>query len=259
MTLRRCAISLTTVEKRFGAAPLGVQALQDISLEIKDGEFVAVVGSSGCGKSTLLRLVAGLIPATKGVVSVNGQPVDGPSDDVGIVFQNPVLLPWRTVWKNIRLQFDVRGRSVPDADARIHRLIELVGLTGFEKSLPYQLSGGMQQRVAMCRALVHNPSLLLMDEPFGALDAMTRENMNLELQRIWLETHKTALLITHSITEAVFLADRVIVMTPRPGRILEIVNIPLERPRSLDVFALPVAAEAVRHIRALMNARAEIG
>jgi NitT/TauT family transport system ATP-binding protein len=243
------------VSRDFEGAQHAVHALSNVSFEVAAREFVAVVGSSGCGKSTLLRIVAGLLDPSEGDVRVRGRPVQGPDEEVGIVFQNPVLLPWRTVWRNISLQLEARNRDSKAHSDEIRKLIDLTGLTGFEESLPYQLSGGMQQRVSMCRALVHDPSLLLMDEPFGALDALTREQMNLELQRIWLETGKTVLFITHSITEAVFLADRVVVMTPRPGRIREIVEVPIGRPRDLGIVRNPKFHEATDRIRALLNAR----
>lgn len=249
------AIALEGVSKAFEGRDRPVLALSDITLSVQDGEFVAVVGSSGCGKSTLLRIVAGLLSPSQGKVQVRNRPVQGPDAEVGIVFQSPVLLPWRNVWRNISLQLEARGRDARASAGKIAELIELTGLTGFERSLPYQLSGGMQQRVAMCRALVHDPSLLLMDEPFGALDALTREQMNLELQRIWMETGKTVLFITHSITEAVFLADRVAVMTPRPGRIQDVTEVPIERPRDLGILRDPRFHGAVEEVRGLMNAR----
>lgn len=249
------AISLQGVSREFEGAHHTVRALSNVSFEVAEREFVAIVGASGCGKSTLLRIVAGLLDPSEGEIRVRERAVRGPDEEVGIVFQNPVLLPWRNVWRNISLQLEARNRDARASADTIRKLIDLAGLTGFEESLPYQLSGGMQQRVSMCRALVHDPSLLLMDEPFGALDAMTREQMNLELQRIWIETGKTVLFITHSITEAVFLADRVVVMTPRPGRIREIVDVGIERPRDLGVMRNPKFHEAADRIRSLLNAR----
>ncbi|WP_245163392.1 ABC transporter ATP-binding protein [Bradyrhizobium vignae] len=211
--------------------------LRDIQLEVRAGEFVAIVGASGCGKSTLLRLVGGLMAPTGGQILIGGKVVTEPSPGIGIVFQTPVLLPWRTVQENVQLPIDIQ-RSGKEPK-RIGKLLTLVGLHGFEHRRPYELSGGMQQRVALCRALVTDPSLLLMDEPFGALDALTREQMNLELQRVWMETGKTVVLITHSITESVMLADRVVVMTPRPGRIQEIIEIGLPRPRDFSCLRAP--------------------
>ena len=248
------AIVVKNVSKIFKAGDAEIHALQEIDLHIAAGRFVAVVGSSGCGKSTLLRLLGGLLPATGGEIWVQGNKVQGPDPETGIVFQTPVLLPWRTVEQNIRLPLDIRGREHAGKAGGIQDLIRLVGLEGFEKRMPYELSGGMQQRVALCRALIHDPSLLLMDEPFGALDALTREQMNLELQRIWLQTGKTVFFITHSIMEAIFLADEVVVMTPRPGRVREIVPVDLPRPRSFASMRDPAFHAASDRVRSLMNA-----
>ncbi|WP_439402569.1 ABC transporter ATP-binding protein [Bradyrhizobium sp. DASA03068] len=245
-------ITVHRVSKAFGVGKGSIEALRDIDLEVSAGEFVAIVGASGCGKSTLLRLVGGLMAPTNGQVRIGGKVVREPSPGIGIVFQTPVLLPWRTVQQNVQLPLDIQ-RSGKEL-TRIAELLALVGLRGFEHSRPYELSGGMQQRVALCRALVTNPSLLLMDEPFGALDALTREQMNLELQRVWMETGKTVLLITHSITESVMLADRVVVMSPRPGRIQEIIEIGLPRPRDFSSLRDPEFHSACERIRMLMNA-----
>ena len=212
-------IRIKEVGKLFGGRGPVVTALQDISFDIGLGEFVAVVGPSGCGKSTLLRILAGLIPTSSGTVWFGDRKLEGPRRDIGVVFQSPVLFPWRTVLGNVLLPADVQRLGREQMKRRALELLALVGLTGFEQRYPWELSGGMQQRVALVRALIHDPALLLMDEPFGALDAMTREQMNVELQRIWMERRKTVLFITHSTAEAVFLADRVMVMTPRPGRI----------------------------------------
>jgi len=213
-----------------------IEALTDAVFEIDEGELVTVVGPSGCGKSTLLKILAGILRRTTGEVRLRGRPVDGPSRDVGVVFQAPVLLPWRTVLQNVMLPVELQGRDRAHYETRARHYLRLVGLEGFESTYPNELSGGMQQRVGISRALVHDPALLLMDEPFGALDAMTREAMNVELLRIWAESGKTVLLVTHSIPEAVFLADRVIVMTPRPGRISEIIAVDLPRPRRLEII-----------------------
>jgi NitT/TauT family transport system ATP-binding protein len=233
-----------------------VPALAGISLEIHAGEFVTIVGQSGCGKTTLLKILAGLIPRSAGIVMLRGQPVDGPSRDIGIVFQDPVLLPWRTVLNNVLLPAQVLGLEARAARKRAVALLGLVGLEGFEDKYPHELSGGMRQRVAIARALVHDPSLLLMDEPFGALDAMTREFMNLELLRIWRESGKTIVFITHSIPEAVFLADRVLVMSARPGRVQQIVTVDLRRPRELDIMASDDFGVYAREIRHLFDAKA---
>ena len=227
-----------------------VESLKPLSFSIQAGEFVSVVGPSGCGKSTLLKMVAGLLPITSGTLTLDGQPINGPQKDVGIVFQSAVLLAWRTVFENIMLQAEMRHMPKEEATAKAKQLIEMAGLKGFEGKYPRQLSGGMQQRASICRALLHDPPLLLMDEPFGALDAMTREKMNLELQRIWMESKKTVLLITHSIPEAIFLSDRVIVMSERPGTIAAIYNIDLPRPRNLDVMGSPEFASYAKSIRA---------
>ena len=229
-----------------------IHALNDISLSVREREFVTVVGPSGCGKTTLLKILAGLVPATAGAVSVDGRPVAAPRRDIGIVFQNPVLLPWRTVMENVLLPAEVQGIPLAEARRRARDLLRMVGLADFEDKYPMELSGGMQQRAAISRALVSDPRLLLMDEPFGALDAMTREQMNLDLQRIWRESGKTVLLITHSIPEAVFLGDRVVVMTPRPGRIARMVDVALARPRSIDAMGDPVFGQLTSEIRRLL-------
>ncbi|MEZ2127845.1 MULTISPECIES: ABC transporter ATP-binding protein [unclassified Sinorhizobium] len=238
-------IQLNKVTKKFGA----FEALRPIDLSIRDGEFVSVVGPSGCGKSTLLRLVAGLAPITEGELLLAGNRIAGPQTDVGIVFQGAVLLAWRTIINNILLQAEMRSMNKAEARQRAEALIAMAGLKGFENKYPWQLSGGMQQRASICRALLHDPKVLLMDEPFGALDAMTREKMNVELQRIWLESKKTVLLITHSIPEAVYLSDRVVVMSERPGSIAAIYDIKLPRPRDLSVMASPEFASYTRTIR----------
>jgi NitT/TauT family transport system ATP-binding protein len=231
-----------------------VAALDSLNLSIAPGEFVTVVGPSGCGKSTLLKLFAGLILRTSGTLLLAGEPVDGPRRDIGMVFQAATLLDWRTVLQNVMLPVDVLGLDRRRYRERARDLLKLVGLSGFENKYPGELSGGMQQRVALTRSLIHDPTLLLMDEPFGALDALTRETMNLELQRIWMEAGKTVVLITHSISEAVFLGDRVAVMTSRPGRLAEIVPVELPRPRNLDVMVTPEFGGMVSHIRELLNA-----
>ncbi len=219
-----------------------VEALRDITLSVGQGELCALVGPSGCGKSTLLRLVAGLRGATTGRVSVAGRPVTRPLSEVGMVFQAPVLLKWRRVLDNVLLPAELAGREPRQYERRARDLLALVGLDGFADKLPRELSGGMQQRAALCRALLLDPPLLLMDEPFGALDAMTRDEMNVELLRVWGEgsrERKTVVFVTHSIPEAVFLADRVVVMTPRPGRVARIVSVDLARPRTVETRGSP--------------------
>jgi NitT/TauT family transport system ATP-binding protein len=230
-----------------------VNAIAGIDLAIDDGDFVCIVGPSGCGKSSFLRLVAGLDTVSAGVLTLSGAPVRGPSREVGIVFQNATLLPWMTVLENVGLPLRVGGRAGGD-DAFVHSLLAMVGLAGFADKYPYELSGGMQQRAAICRALVRDPKVLLMDEPFGALDALTRERMNVELQRIWQASRKTVLLITHSIAEAVFLGDRVVVMSPRPGRILEDFRVDLARPRNFsETTGDPEYLRLTRAIRTLLD------
>jgi len=250
-------IELRHVEQVF--RPLDgdeVVALRDVSLGVKRDEFVAVVGPSGCGKSTLLRLIAGLLRPTSGEVTIDGAPVREPRQDTGIVFQQPTLLPWATVTDNVLFPLRLMHQMRPDSTATVHELLNLVGLAGFEHRYPRELSGGMQQRAAICRALIHDPDVLLMDEPFGALDALTREEMSLELLRIWTAQPKTILFVTHSIPEAVLLADRVVVMSPRPGRIVEEIDVPLPRPRSFDLQGLSEFQDCAQRIRKLIFGRA---
>ena len=243
------AIELAGVTKTYRTKQGDVPSLRPVDLAIKRGEVVAIVGPSGCGKSTLLKLVAGLLPASGGAVKVNGVTVTKPHRGVGIVFQQALLLPWRSVLRNVMMPVEVK--RLPEAEylQRAHALLKMTGLSGFADKSPWQLSGGMQQRVAICRALVHDPEILLMDEPFGALDALTRETMNLDLLRIQAETGKTILLITHSIPEAVFVADRVLVMSERPGAIVAAYNVDLPRPRNLDMMGDLRFAELARQVR----------
>ncbi len=228
-------------------------ALNNINFEAFEGEFISIVGASGCGKTTLLKITAGLLDPTGGEAKIRNQPVRGPTGDVGFVFQSAVLLRWRSILKNILLQAEVRGLDMKEYTHRAHALLEMVGLQGFEDRYPYQLSGGMQQRAAICRALIHDPPLLLMDEPFGALDALTREQMHLELQDIWMESGKTVLFVTHSIAEAIFLSDRVIVLSSRPGEIREVVPIDLPRPREIGIDEDPRFGRLLNHIRGLLE------
>lgn len=227
-----------------------VRALDQISLNQRQGEFLSILGPSGCGKSTLLMIAAGLLPASNGLVAVRGQRVVAPRTDIGIVFQSPVLLEWRTALGNIMLQAEARHLDRKAAERRAGELLSAVGLTGFEAKYPDELSGGMRQRVSLCRALIHNPPQLLMDEPFGALDALTRDQLVLDLQRLWNEARMTVLFITHSVAEAVFLSDRVIVMTPRPGRIDQVIDIDLPRPRTL---AMRESSEFNRYNRQILD------
>ena len=232
-----------------------VLALDNVDLTVRDGEFVCLVGPSGCGKTTLLRLLAGLDTADAGTSSLAGKALNGPSPEVGVVFQQSNLLPWFTVMQNVMLPLRVGGSS-RDASkiAEIHKLLDIAGLKGFKNKYPYELSGGMQQRAAIVRALARDPKLLLMDEPFGALDALTRERMNAELQRIWLASKKTVVLITHSIDEAIFLGDRVVVMSPRPGRIVRDLTVDVPRPRvAAETFGSPKHVALAREIRMLLE------
>ncbi len=249
------AIEIRNLEMTYAAPDGAIQALRCVTLRAAPGEFVSVVGPSGCGKTTLLRIVAGLLPPTSGDVLVDGVPVRGPTRNVGIVFQAPLLLAWRTVIRNVMLQVEVRGLDRAVYYPRALKLLDLVGLAGFENHHPYQLSGGMQQRAAISRALIHDPPLLLMDEPFGALDALTRERMNLELLRIWAESRKTVVFITHSIPEAVFLSDKIAVMSPRPGTIREVLCVNIPRPREMTTMESPAFARLVGRIRALLQAQ----
>jgi NitT/TauT family transport system ATP-binding protein len=249
------AITIRGLSKTYTTRDGQVQALDRISAHVGEGEFVTVVGPSGCGKSTLLKILAGILPPSTGEALLRGSVIAGPRHDIGVVFQSPVLFPWRSVLDNVLLPVDVQGLGRERHLGQAMDLLKLVHLEGFEHRYPWELSGGMQQRVAITRALVHDPALLLMDEPFGALDAMTREHMNLELQRIWMERKKTVLFITHSIPEAVFLGDRVLVMTARPGRIVDDLRVDIPRPRPLDVLNTPRFGEYVRHIRARFNVK----
>ncbi len=228
-------IAVEEVDKTFESGAHGVRALDRVSFDIEEGSFVSLVGPSGCGKSTLLKIISGLIPASRGAVRVGGRLVDGPLANVGMVFQAPVLLKWRTVAENVMLPVEFAGRNPRDYEDKARSLLALVGLEDFYDEAPYRLSGGMQQRVSLCRALVTNPGILLMDEPFGALDAMTREELDPELLRIWGEKKMTVVFVTHNIQEAVLLSDTVVVMSARPGRVLERLPIALERPRTIEM------------------------
>ena len=232
-----------------------VTALKSLDFEIYDGEFVSVVGQSGCGKSTLLKVLAGLLPYTAGSVELNGKPLRGPTPQAAMVFQSPVLLPWRTVLDNVLLPIEFRKWPMASYRQSAADLLAMVGLSEFAQRYPFELSGGMQQRTAIVRALVQDPRLLLMDEPFGALDAMTREQMNLELMRIWSKSDKTVIFITHSIAEAIFLSDRVIAMTARPGTIADVITINLPRPRELSVINTDRFGRYAAKLRSLLDAK----
>ena len=247
------------VSKTYAAQDgTSVQALRAIDLDVAEGEFVTVVGPSGCGKSTLLKILAGLLPRSAGDVTIRGQSLAGPSRAVGVVFQAPVLLPWLTILQNVLVPAKVQRIDLVTATARARELLAMAELVGFEHRYPSELSGGMQQRVGICRALVHDPAILLMDEPFGALDAMTRETMNEELQRIWRDRRKTILLVTHSISEAIYLADRIVVMAPRPGHIVEVLRVDLPRPRTLAMQNTPEFGRYVSHLRGYFRASEKV-
>jgi NitT/TauT family transport system ATP-binding protein len=244
-------ISVQRVSKTFGRGAAMTHALEDVTLEIQREEFVSIIGPSGCGKSTLLRIVGDLAEPSSGTVAVKGKPPRQArlDRDYGIVFQTPVLYEWRTVQRNVELPLEIMGRPRAEWTGRAEAMLQMVGLGGFRHHYPWQLSGGMQQRVAIARALAFNPSILLMDEPFGALDEMTRERMNLELLNIWSQTSATVLFVTHSIPEAVFLSSRVMVMSPRPGRVERTVAIDLPRPRTAQTRLLPRFFELVTTVR----------
>ena len=226
-----------------------IEAIRSVHMDVRHGEFVSILGPSGCGKSTLLMAVGGLLPITEGKIVIDERNVTGPRRDTGVVFQSPVLMPWRSILKNVLFPVETMGLSRREYQPRAVQLLEMTGLSDFMENYPSELSGGMQQRVAICRALIHNPSLLLMDEPFSALDAIIRDNLNQELLRIWHEYQKTVLFVTHSIREAVYLSDRVYVMSPRPAVISRIVEIKLPRPRALSIEETPEFNAYVAELR----------
>jgi NitT/TauT family transport system ATP-binding protein len=240
------AIGVSAVSKVF---PSGLEALRAVSVDIHPGEFVSFVGPSGCGKSTLLKLIGGLLEPSTGEITVGGRKVSGPRRDVGVMFQTSVLFPWRTVLENVLLPIEVFGLERASAIDKARGILKLVGLDGREGAYPRELSGGMQQRAALSRVLITDPPIILMDEPFGALDEFTRERMNLELLRIWGERGQTIIFVTHSIGEAVFLSDRIVVMDTLPGRVLAVVDVPLARPRSIEVMKSPEFARTAFEVR----------
>jgi NitT/TauT family transport system ATP-binding protein len=249
-------IHVAGLEKRFKTrSGETVNALTNVDLDIRENEFISVVGPSGCGKTTLLRILAGLERASSGIVQCDGAQISGPRPDVGMVFQQATLLPWNTVLTNVLLPAHLKNDKSEATVKRAEGLLAFMGLKDFAQKYPFELSGGMQQRVSICRALMREPRILLMDEPFGALDAMTRESMNMELMRVWSEEKKTVIFITHSIPEAVLLGDRVVVMSPRPGRISEIIDVDIGRPRTLQTMATPRFGEICDHIRTIFGAQ----
>jgi NitT/TauT family transport system ATP-binding protein len=251
---RQAFIELAGIEKSFIARDGSTTvAIDGVDLTVAAAEFVSLLGPSGCGKSTLLSIIAGLLEPSRGRVVIGGREVRAPYTDVGIVFQSDLLLDWRTVIGNVLIQFEMRGKSPEPHRERARALIASVGLGGFETKHPWELSGGMRQRVAICRALIHDPPLLLMDEPFGALDALTRAQLQIDLQNIWQSSRKTVVFVTHSIEEAVFLSDRVIVMTPRPGRVREVIEVDLPRPRGLEARESPAFTDIIRRVNHLFQ------
>src|SRR2546422_10315521 len=250
-----CSIAVRNVHKTYRSSLADVQALGGISFDVDAREFVSIVGASGCGKSTLLRIIGGIGAATNGEVVIDGTPVSGPRRDVGFVFQDATLLPWRNVLQNAMIGIEILGMDQNAYRERAMDLIHLVRLDGFEHRYPYELSGGMQQRAALVRALLHEPKLLLLDEPFGALDALTRETMGLELLRVWQANRTSIVFVTPSVLEALFLSHRVVVLSPRPGRVLDIVTVGLPRPRRLDMLGSPEVGAMANHIRGLLGAQ----
>lgn len=245
MTMTTAAVKVDGLTKTFETGA----AVEDLSFVVGENEFVTIVGPSGCGKSTTLRIVSGLVTPTRGKVLIRGKQVEGPIGDVGMVFQSPVLLPWRSAIDNVLFMAEMRGENPGAYRERALQLIKLASLEGFDKRYPHELSGGMQQRVAICRALLLNPSLLLMDEPFGSLDIMTREKMGFELQKIWSANKTTVLFVTHSITEAVLLSDTIIVMTARPGKAKAVIRVDLPRPRDVKTLRDPRFVELAGAVR----------
>jgi NitT/TauT family transport system ATP-binding protein len=247
------ALVVRNLSLTFPDGETGLDVLEDISFSVQSEEFICLIGPSGSGKSTLLRVLAGLLMPTSGEVLFNGEPLFGPRREIGFVFQKANLMPWRTVLENITLPLELQHLPVEKAREQAQAMVDLVGLQGFEDSLPHDLSGGMAQRVAIARALVHEPRVLLLDEPFGALDALTRERMGAELMRIWQAHRKTVIMVTHAIPEAVFLADRVVVLSPRPGRVRLDLSIDLPRPRLEEIRYTPAFGEYARHLRAAIG------
>lgn len=247
------SVSYQDVDKIFGMGRDQFVALENVNFSMREGEFVSLVGPSGCGKSTLLKITAGLMRPTSGTILVAGEPINGPRTNIGLMLQTSTLFPWRNVVQNISLPLDIRKNRSKDRSERIDQVLELVGLTGFENHYPRELSGGMQQRVALCRLLISDPELMLLDEPFGALDEFTREYLNAELARISEHELKTTLFVTHNVPEAVFLSDVVVVMGARPGRVLEVVRVDLPRPRVPKLRETPEFNQVCVRIRSILG------
>ena len=252
-SLAEAYVRIADLDKTYHSERGDVEALRGIDLDIRSGEFISILGPSGCGKSTLLKCIAGLEDLTAGTVAIRGEPVVEPPQDTGIVFQRDVLLDWRSVLDNVLLPIEFARLKTAGWREKALELLHLFELEDFADRYPWELSGGMRQRVAICRGLIRDPALLLMDEPFGALDAITRDELNLELERIWEATHKTIVFITHSIPEAVFLSGRVVVMSRNPGQIVEVLDIELDRPRELDIRETPAFSRHVGHIREIFE------
>ena len=246
---RPVAMSVQHVSKYYKTGTGSVHALENLSLDVAEGEFVCILGPSGCGKSTLLWGMSGLHDMTSGTILLDGTPVTGPRAEIGMIFQDANLLPWRNLWQNIQFPFEIKKIDAKPYENRIRGLLQEVGLAGFEKKMPRELSGGMQQRASIVRCLSYDPGVILMDEPFGALDAFTRDEMNLLIQKIWMETGKTIIFVTHNVSEAIFLADRVVVLTPRPGRLAHIFPIDLPRPRTIEMTFTPDFIHVVKEIK----------
>jgi NitT/TauT family transport system ATP-binding protein len=246
-------LSIAEVSKTYPTRDGEIFAVDNVSFDLTEGGFVSLLGPSGCGKSTLLLMCAGLIPYDSGTISIAGNIVDKPYIDLGVIFQDANLLDWRTVLNNLMIQAEIRRMDKSAIRVRALELLGMVGLNGYENRFPFELSGGMRQRVSICRALVHDPPMLLMDEPFGALDALTRDQLNLDLQDIWLKSQKTILFVTHSITEAVFLSDHIVVMTPRPGKVGAVIDIDLPRPRDFSIRETEAFGSYTKTIRGLFE------
>ena len=252
-TQTRPLVRAQGLSKEYRTGDKEMVALSGMDLDVQEGEFLSLLGPSGCGKSTALNIMGGLLSATEGTVTFEGQPLTGPSRDIGMMFQQAVMFPWRTTIENVLLPVEVFGLSKKDYQAKAEELLGMVGISEFAQAYPWQLSGGMQQRAALCRVLIHHPKLLLLDEPFGALDEFTRETMNQELLRLQAHTKATAVLVTHNINEAVFMSDRVAVMTARPGRLVGIIDIPFERPRTPELTLTPEFAKFALEARAMLG------
>lgn len=252
-TQTRTLVHAEGLTKKYRTGDKEMVALSGMDLEVREGEFLSLLGPSGCGKSTALNIMGGLLSATEGTVTFDGKPMNGPSRDIGMMFQQAVMFPWRTTIDNVLLPIEVFGQSKKDFKSKAEELLGMVGISEFAQSYPWQLSGGMQQRAALCRVLIHNPKLLLLDEPFGALDEFTRETMNQELLRLQAHTNATAVLVTHNINEAVFMSDRIAVMTARPGKLVGVIDIPFERPRTPELTLSREFAELALQARTMLE------